>query len=94
MPATDLQTIFRRVQTTKAEGKVLDAILSKADIDGKNAKIAYPALADITGFSKRHVRRLVKSLECDKRLLRVRRQVLWPGHNAINVYYVVVPWQE
>jgi hypothetical protein len=94
MPATDLQTMFRRVQTTKAEGRVLDAILSQADIYGKNAKVAYECLAAITGFSIRHVKRLVKSLECDKRLLRVRRQVLWPGHNAINVYHVVVPWQE
>ena len=89
-----LQRIFRRVQISRAEGIVLDAILSKANLFGKHARVAYECLAAITGFSIRHVKRLVKSLECDKRLLRVRRQVLWPGHNAINVYHVVVPWQE
>jgi hypothetical protein len=92
MPSKILQSIFRRVQLSHAEGIVLDAILSKANIYGKFARVAYEALAAMTGFSQRHVRRLVKSLECVRRLLRVDRRRICPGHNAINVYHVVIPW--
>jgi hypothetical protein len=88
-----LQQIFRRVQTSDSEGRVLNAILSKANLYGKHARVAYECLAGITGFSIRHVKRLVKSLICKRRLLRVDKRVLWPGHNAINVYHVVVPWR-
>jgi hypothetical protein len=89
-----LQRIFRRVQTSDSEGKVLDAILSKANIYGKHAKIAVAAIAGITGFSKRHVKRLVKSLIFKRRLLRVDKRVLWYCHNAIHVYHVVIPWRQ
>jgi hypothetical protein len=73
---------------------VLDAILSKADCNGRNAKVAYRCLARLTGFSVRHVMRLTQSLERDRHLLLVDRCRLWSGRNAINVYHVVVPWQE
>jgi hypothetical protein len=73
---------------------VLDAILSKANMFGKHARVAYECLAGITGFSIRHVMRLVKSLIYERRLLRVDKRVLWPGHNAINVYHVVIPWRR
>ena len=66
-----LRKIFRRVQISRAEGIVLDAILSKANRFGKFAKVAYECLAGITGFSVRHVIRLVKSLIFERRLLRV-----------------------
>jgi hypothetical protein len=89
-----LQRIFRRVQISRSEGIVLDAILSKANLFGKHARVAYECLAAITGFSIRHVMRLVKSLIYERRLLRVQKQVLWPGHNAINVYDVVIPWRR
>ena len=89
-----LQKIFRRVILTPAEGIVLDAILSKANLFGKHARVAYECLAAITGFSIRHVKRLVKSLIFERRLLRVYKRVLWPGHNAINVYDVVIPWRR
>jgi hypothetical protein len=85
--------MFRRVQFSKSEGIILDAILSKANVFGKHARVAYECLAAITGFSVRHVMRLVKSLIFERRLLRVTKQVLWPGHNAINVYDVVIPWR-
>jgi hypothetical protein len=88
-----LQKIFRRVQISRSEGIVLDAILSKANLFGKHARVAYECLAGITGFSIRHVMRLVKSLIFERRLLRVYKRVLWPGHNAINVYDVVIPWR-
>jgi hypothetical protein len=88
-----LQTIFRRVQVNDAEGRVLQAILGKANHYGKHAKVAYECIAAITGFSIRHVIRLVKSLIFKRRLLRVDKQVLWPGHNAINVYHVIIPWR-
>jgi hypothetical protein len=94
MRASILQKIFRRVTLTPAEGIVLDAILSKANLFGKHAKVAYECLAAITGFSIRHVKRLVKSLIFERRLLRVYKRVLWPGHNAINVYDVVIPWRR
>jgi hypothetical protein len=89
-----LQRIFRRVQISRSEGIVLDAILSKANLFGKHARVAYECIAAITGFSIRHVMRLVKSLIYERRLLRVYKQVLWPGHNAINVYDVVIPWRR
>jgi hypothetical protein len=89
-----LARIFRRVQISRSEGIVLDAILSKANLFGKHARVAYECLAGITGFSIRHVMRLVKSLIYERRLLRVEKRVLWPGHNAINVYDVVIPWRR
>jgi hypothetical protein len=89
-----LAKIFRRVQTSDSEGRVLRAILSKANMFGKHARVAYECIAAITGFSVRHVKRLVKSLIYERRLLRVYKQVLWPGHNAINVYDVVIPWRR
>jgi hypothetical protein len=89
-----LQRIFRRVQISRSEGIVLDAILSKANLFGKHAKVAYECLAGITGFSIRHVKRLVKSLIYERRLLRVEKRVLWPGHNSINTYDVVIPWRR
>ena len=94
MRASILQRIFRRVQISRAEGIVLDAILSKANMFGKHARVAYECLAAITGYSLRHVKRLVKSLIYERRLLRVYKRVLWPGHNAINVYDVVIPWRR
>src|SRR5918911_4707988 len=94
MRASILQRIFRRVQISRAEGIVLDAILSKANMFGKRARVAFKCLAAITGFSLRHVKRLVKSLTIERRLLRVTKRVLWPGHNAINVYDVVIPWRQ
>src|SRR6266513_3249501 len=93
MRASILRRIYRRVQVSRSEGIVLDAILSKANLFGKHAKVAYECLAGITGFSIRHVMRLVKSLIFERRLLRVTKRVLWPGHNAINVYDVVIPWR-
>jgi hypothetical protein len=89
-----LQKIFRRVQISRSEGIVLDAILSKANLFGKRARVAYECLAGITGFSIRHVKRLVKSLIYERRLLRVEKRVIFPGHNAINVYDVVIPWRR
>jgi hypothetical protein len=89
-----LAKIFRRVQTSDSEGRVLRAILSKANLFGKHARVAYECLAGITGFSVRHVMRLVKSLIFERRLLRVEKRVLWPRHNAINIYDVVIPWRR
>ena len=89
-----LAKIFRRVQISRSEGIVLDAILSKANLFGKHARVAYECIAGITGFSVRHVMRLVKSLIYERRLLRVDKRVLWYAHNAINVYHVVIPWRR
>jgi len=86
-----IQRIFRRVQFSRAEGIILDAILSKSNMFGKHARVAYKCIAAITGYSIRHVKRLVKSLIVERRLLRVTKRVLWPGRNAINVYDIVSP---
>ena len=89
-----IQRIFRRVQFSRAEGIILDAILSKANMFGKHARVAYECLAGMTGYSLRHVKRIVKALIYERRLLRVTKRVLWPGRNAINVYDIVVPWRR
>jgi hypothetical protein len=56
-----IQTNKSRDKLSRAEEIVLSAIRSRADIDGKNAKVAYESLAAMIGFSKRHVIRTVKS---------------------------------
>ena len=94
MRASILARIFNRVQVNASERLVLDVILSKANMFGKQARVAYECLAGITGYSIRHVKRLVKSLILERRLLRVYKRVLWPGHNAINLYDVVIPWRR
>ena len=83
------QTKDRRDKKSDAEDKVLRAIRSKADSDGKNAKVGYENLAAMTGFSRRHVIRVVKSLIFERGLVRVDKRVMRPGRNAINVYQVV-----
>jgi hypothetical protein len=88
-----LQRIFRRVQISRAEGIVLDAILSKANIYGKHARIAHEVIQAITGLSRSTVYAAIARLEQIRHLLRVERNVLWPGHNAINIYHVVIPWR-
>jgi hypothetical protein len=88
-----LQQIFHRVQVSDSEGKVLDAILSKANIYGKHARIAHEVIQAITGLARSTVYAAIARLEKIRHLLRVERNVLWPGHNTINVYHVVIPWR-
>ena len=79
----------RRDKKSRAEDRVLKAIRSKADSDGKNARVGYEHLAAMTGFSRRHVIRVVNSLIYERGMVRVEKRVMRPGHNAINVYHVV-----
>ena len=51
MRASILQRIFRRVQISRSEGIVLDAILSKANLYGKHARVAHEVILAITGLS-------------------------------------------
>jgi hypothetical protein len=88
-----LQTIFRRVQVNAAERLVLDAILSKANMYGKHARVAHEVIQAITGLARSTVYAAIARLEKIRHLLRVERKVLWPGHNAINIYHVVIPWR-
>ena len=88
-----LQRIFRRVQISRSEGIVLDAILGKANLYGKHAKIAHEAIQAITGLARSTVYAAIARLEKIHHLLRVERKVLWYCHNAINVYHVVIPWR-
>jgi hypothetical protein len=83
------QTKDRRDKKSRAEDRVLKAIRSKADSDGKNARVGYENLAAMTEFSRRHVIRVVNSLIYERGMLRVEKRVMKPGHNAINVYHVV-----
>ena len=94
MRASILQRIFRRVQLSKSEGIVLDAILSRANIYGKHARIAHEVIQAITGLARSTVYAAIARLEKIHHLLRVERKVLWYCHNAINVYHVVIPWRQ
>jgi hypothetical protein len=89
-----LQKIFRRVQVSRSESIVLDAILSKANLYGKHARIAHEAIQAITGLARSTVYAAIARLEKIHHLLRVDRKVLWFCHNAINVYHVVIPWRS
>ena len=93
MRASILQRIFRRVQISRSEGIVLDAILSKANLYGKHARIAHEVIQAITGLARSTVYAAIARLEKIHHLLRVERKVLWYRHNAINVYHIVVPWR-
>ena len=94
MPAKILQGIFSRVEMTKCEAAVLQAILSKANIYGKRAKVSILCLMAITGYKRSSVYAAIASLEQERRLLRVTRRYLWHEHSAINVYEVVIPWRR
>jgi hypothetical protein len=93
MRASILQRIFRRVQISRAEGIVLDAILSKANMFGKHAKVAHEVIQAITGLARSTVYAAIARLEKIHHLLRVERKVLWYCHNTINIYHVVIPWR-
>jgi len=93
MRASILQRIFNRVQVNKSERLVLDVILSKANLFGKHARVAHEVIQAITGLARSTVYAAIARLEKICHLLRVERKVLWPGHNAINVYHVVIPWR-
>ena len=94
MRASILQRIFRRVQISRSEGQVLDVILSKSNMFGKHARVAHEVIQAITGLSRSTVYAAIARLEKICHLLRVERKVLWGGHNAINVYHVVIPWRQ
>ena len=94
MRASILARIFNRVQVHKSERLVLDAILSKANMFGKHARVAHEVIQAITGLSRSTVYAAIARLEKICHLLRIERKVLWPGHNAINIYHVVIPWRQ
>src|SRR5215510_11554804 len=94
MRASILQRIYRRVQVNASESLVLDVILSKANIFGKHARVAHEVIQAITGLARSTVYAAIARLEKIHHLLRVERKVLWAGHNAINVYHVVIPWRQ
>ena len=88
-----LADMFQRAQVNDAEGRVLRAILSKTNIFGKHAKIAHEVIQAMTGLARSTVYAAIARLEKIRHLLRVERKVLWPGHNAINIYHIVIPWR-
>jgi hypothetical protein len=90
---TILQKIFSRVQVSRSEGIVLDAILSKANCYGKHARVAHEVIQAMTGLARSTVYAAIARLEKIHHLLRVERKVLWYCHNAINIYHVVIPWR-
>ena len=83
------QTKDRNDKKSRAEDRVLKAIRSKTDSDGKNARVGYENLAAMTGFSRRHVIRVVNALISERGMVRVDKRVRKPGRNAMNVYHVV-----
>src|SRR5437868_8230593 len=88
-----LAKIFGRVQVNASERRVLDVILSKANMYGKHAKVAHEVIQAMTGLARSTVYAAIARLEKIRHLLRVERKVLWPGHNAINIYHIVIPWR-
>jgi len=94
MRASILARIFNRVQVNKSERLVLNVILSKANMFGKHARVAHEVIQAITGLARSTVYAAIARLEKICHLLRVERKVLWPGHNAINIYHVVIPWRQ
>jgi hypothetical protein len=94
MQVSILARIFNRVQVNKSERLVLDAILSKANLFGKHARVAHEVIQAITGLARSTVYAAIARLEKIHHLLRVERKVLWYCHNAINVYHVVIPWRS
>jgi DNA-binding Lrp family transcriptional regulator len=93
MSATSITQILDRVQHTASESQVLQAIAKVSNVQGRNARISYEAMAARTGFSIRWCMELVARLE-QRHLLRVTRTRLGNAHCAINVYDVVVPWRR
>lgn len=94
MSASSLAHMFSRMQTSPAECAILNAILSVCNIFGERGKLAFAAMAAISGYSERHCQRCVYRLEA-KHLLRVQRGWRWTlGKSTINVYTVVCPWRR
>lgn len=88
-----LANLLNRVQHTASESQILQTIAKVSNVQGKNARISYEAMAARTGFSIRWCIALVARLE-SRHLLRVRRTRLGYAHCAINVYDIVVPWRR
>ena len=86
-----LPEILRRVQTSQAESLILQTIAYRANVQGQNARISYPALAAATDVSEQWVKQLVKRLE-EKHLLRVHRQWIGYAKCAVNRYDIIRPW--
>src|SRR6516165_4857855 len=63
MRASILARIFHRVQVNKSELLVLDAILSKANMFGKHAKVAHEVIQAITGLARSTVYAAIARLE-------------------------------
>jgi hypothetical protein len=97
MPGSILHTIFRRVEMTKCEAAVLQAILQKANIYGAKATVAIATLAAMSGYSERSVYRAIRGygphVGLEGRLLHVDRTKIRWNWNTINVYCVIVPWR-
>ena len=89
-----LQHIIRRFEIPKSDFSVLDAILSKANLYGKGARLAHTAIQGMTGLARSTVYEAIARLEHVHHLIRVTRRRLWPGHNMINVYHVIIPWRR
>ena len=76
MPKGILQTIFERVQVSQSEQLVLDAILAKANLYGKHAKVAHEVIQAMTGLARSTVYAAIARLEKVRHLLRVDRKLL------------------
>jgi hypothetical protein len=91
MAAFILAEIYRRTQTTPAEGALLRIIAHAANVQGRNAQMAYEILAQRSGYTVRWCIALVKRLEA-KGILYVQRTMLRFAYNAVNVYAITRPW--
>ena len=93
MSAHILANIFQRVQSSPSESTILQTIARATNVQGRNARLSYEAMAARTGFSIRWCIELVARLE-QRHLLRVTRTRLSYAHCEINRYDVVCPWRR
>lgn len=80
------------VQMTPPQLAVYQAILSKSNIYNLQAKLSIVAIMAITGYKRSTVYEAKAELQA-KGLIVTTSKKLWPGHNAINIYRIVIPWR-
>lgn len=88
-----IANLLDRVKHTDSESTILQEIARVANVQGRNARISYEAMAARCGFSVRWCIELVSRLE-QRNLLRVTRTRISYAHCEINRYDIVVPWRR
>lgn len=91
MAAYIVTAIYQRTQTTSAECTILRVIGQVANVQGRNARIAYEAIAQRAGYTTRWVIELVSRLE-ERGILHVQRVRRRYALHDVNTYHITRPW--